>query len=164
MRVIVSLDKLREAEDLTRKATEWDAVSRGLRALVRARAPVSVLLVVTPPSAPFLFRAVTWLWRLGVAQVGASIADTTWTVEDRAELRRELAAVGRMMLRRRLSGEEGVFEPFLGVRDGADWWRHTCTQLGQAVIHGVAAAERMPRTPRRRRAWVLPVVAAGALA
>lgn len=120
MRVTVSLDGVREAHELNRPtangASSFDVVHRGLRALVEAGARPDVLMVITPATAPFVFRSVSWLWEEGIGKVRANLAvDCEWSEQEKAELREELLAVGFDLLARRLRGEDVVFDPFGNV-------------------------------------------------
>ena len=117
MRITISLDGVREAHELNRPGasgtSSFEQVHRGLRALVDAGTHPDVLMVITPATAPFVFRSVSWLWEQGVRKVRANLAvDAEWSELEKTELREELLAVGFDLLARRLRGEDVVFEPF----------------------------------------------------
>src|SRR5262249_32635276 len=100
MHVAVSIDGVREAHELTRPPaggrSSFDAVVRGLRRLVAAGADPSVTMVVTPATAPFVFRSVRWLWDEGVSLVNVNLdVAAGWTLAERDLVREELIAVGR---------------------------------------------------------------------
>lgn len=110
MKITVSLDGIQEAHDLTRRraggGSSFDAVYAGLRSLLDAQVSPSVLMVVTPQTAPFFFRSVRWLWEEGVedVRVNLSLRDR-WSKEDKDLIKKELIAIGRELLYRRLRGE-----------------------------------------------------------
>src|SRR5215470_1263919 len=111
MRISVSIDGVAEAHDLTRRdargGSSFAAVARGLRRLVSARTDPSALIVVTPATAPFLFRSVRWLWKEGVERVDVNLELTgRWTLAERDVLREELIAIGREALAQRLRGRD----------------------------------------------------------
>jgi len=117
MRITVSLDGVREAHELNRPtasgSSSFDLVHEGLVALVDAGARPDVLMVITPATAPFVFRSVSWFWEQGIGKVRANLAvDAEWSEHEKTELREELLAVGFDLLARRLRGEDVVFEPF----------------------------------------------------
>ncbi|MBI2898462.1 MAG: radical SAM protein [Deltaproteobacteria bacterium] len=123
MRVTVSIDGVREAHDLGRSGaggqSSFDQVHRGLRSLCDAGVRPDAMMVITPETAPFVFRSVSWLWSEGVDTVRANLSlREAWTDEARSELREELVAVGWEMLARRLRGEAVSFQPFeAGIRN-----------------------------------------------
>ncbi|HEV8323658.1 MAG TPA: radical SAM protein [Myxococcota bacterium] len=125
MRVTVSLDGVQEAHDLNRPraggGSSFAPVHRGLRALIDAGARPDVMMVVTPATAPFVFRSVRWLWDEGVATVRANLSlRAPWDLPARAALRDELTAVGREQLARLLRRATVSFQPFeAGLRDAA---------------------------------------------
>lgn len=111
MQVTVSLDGIQEAHDLTRRksggGSSFDAVYAGLRLLLDSGLSPSVLMVITPETAPFLFRSTRWLWEEGVEDLRLNLSlRANWNKEARDTLKRELVAVGRELLFRRLRGEK----------------------------------------------------------
>ncbi|MCC6999699.1 MAG: radical SAM protein [Deltaproteobacteria bacterium] len=118
MRVCVSIDGVREAHDTARlygggKArSSFDAVVKGLRALVDAEAAPDAMMVVTPATVALLAQSVEWLWNEGVEQVQANLDFTAqWTAEARDELRAQLLEVGAELVSQRAAGREVRFTP-----------------------------------------------------
>ena len=110
MQVTISLDGVQEAHDLTRRraggGSSFDSVYAGLRLLLDSGLSPSVLMVLTPETAPFLFRSVRWLWEEGVEDVRLNLSHgAKWSKEAKDTLKKELVAVGRELLFRRLRGE-----------------------------------------------------------
>jgi sulfatase maturation enzyme AslB (radical SAM superfamily) len=113
--ITISLDGIQEAHDLTRRkaggGSSFDDVCAGLRLMLDKGFSPSVMMVITPATAPFLFRSVQWLWSEGVESIKTNLAEhAKWTKEDRELLRNELKAIGRELLFRRLQGEVVRFE------------------------------------------------------
>jgi MoaA/NifB/PqqE/SkfB family radical SAM enzyme len=132
MHVTVSIDGVREAHEMNRPKSggqsSFDEAFRGLQRLLQGGANVDVLMVVTPKTAPFLFRSVAWFWDQGVARVRANLDLTTsWSPTDRSELQEELKAAAREQLARRMAGHQVSFEPFEpGLNDWAATRSGTC--------------------------------------
>src|SRR6185369_11783349 len=101
--------------------SSFGLVHRGLRALLAAGAAPDVRMVITPETAPFLFRSVRWLWDEGFSKVKANLElSSQWGILERATLQEELIAVGREMLARRLRGQTVSFAPLaVGARPSA---------------------------------------------
>jgi uncharacterized protein len=117
MRVTVSIDGVQEAHDMMRPnaggASSFEWVHAGLRALIQTGAHPDAMMVITPETAPFAFRSVSWLWSEGVDTVRANLSlGSEWSDLARAELREELQAIGLELLARRLRGEAVSFQPF----------------------------------------------------
>jgi len=117
MRVVVSIDGVREAHELNRPraggGSSFASVYKGLRTLVEAGCAPQALMVVTPATALFAFRSVRWLWDEGVEVVRANLdARAGWSPEFRADLHAEMVALGRELLHRRLRGKSVAFVPF----------------------------------------------------
>ncbi|MCA9664597.1 MAG: radical SAM protein [Myxococcales bacterium] len=117
VRVTVSIDGVREAHEVQRPCaggrSSYDQCLEGLLNLLAAGGKPAAMMVVTPKTAAFLFRSVSWLWDLGVNSVHANVDVTaSWSAEAREELGRELVAVGREQLARNLRGWPVSFDPF----------------------------------------------------
>lgn len=116
MRTTVSIDGVREAHDLHRPraggGSSFDQVLGGLRALQGAGCRPDAMMVISPETAPYLYRSVSWLWAEGVTTVRGNLVLTApWTASDRDELREQLFAVASELIARRGRGEAVEFEP-----------------------------------------------------
>ncbi len=118
LRVCVSIDGVREAHDAARLygggkgRSSFDAVVKGMRALVDAEAAPDAMMVVTPVTVPLLAQSVEWLWNEGVELVQANLDfSAQWTAEARDELRAQLLEVGAELVRQRGAGREVRFAP-----------------------------------------------------
>lgn len=117
VRVTISIDGVREAHDVNRPkaggGSSFEQVAAGLRAAVAGGVKPDAMMVITPASAPFLFRSVSWLWNEGIMRVRANLELTgRWNLAEREELRQEMVAVGRELLYRHLRGKPVSFDPF----------------------------------------------------
>lgn len=118
MRVCVSIDGVREAHDVARLygggkgRSSFDAVVKGMRALVDAEAAPDAMMVVTPATVALMAQSVEWLWNEGVELVQANLDFAAqWTAEARDELRVQLLEVGAELVRQRGAGREVRFAP-----------------------------------------------------
>lgn len=114
LRVTVSIDGVREAHDLNRPRaggqSSFDAVERGLRMLIEAGARPEAMMVITPATAPWVAESVAWLWDAGVERVRANLSLRADWDDHREVLQRQLVAVGRELLARRLELRRRVRE------------------------------------------------------
>jgi len=151
MRVTVSIDGVREAHDLNRPRaggqSSFDAVERGLRMLVEAGAKPEAMMVMTPATARWVAESVAWLWDAGVERVRANLDLRADWDEHREVLQRQLVAVGRELLARRLELRRRVreipaalvetlpiveFEPFVARGGGGS----ACAPARRQVVVG----------------------------
>jgi len=121
VRTCVSIDGIREAHEHARPQqngrSSFDAVVRGLRALVDAGAAPDAMMVVTPATVPYLAQSVEWLWQEGVTRVRANLdLRAEWSAESRARLREQLLEVGAELTRQRREGSPVVFVPLEDVQ------------------------------------------------
>ncbi|MCC6999701.1 MAG: radical SAM protein [Deltaproteobacteria bacterium] len=116
VQVCVSIDGVREAHERGRPLkggrSSFDAVVKGLRALVDAGAGPDALMVITPATVGWLAESVTWLWNEGVDVVRANLDFTAeWEAGARVVLREQLLEVGAELVRQRREGREVSFAP-----------------------------------------------------
>jgi uncharacterized protein len=118
MRTTVSIDGIQEAHDLQRPTagggSSWPRVVAGLRALRAAGCRPDAMMVISPQTAPYVYRSVSWLWADGIETVRANLVlDAPWQPSERAELREQTFAVASELTARRGRGEPVSFEPFI---------------------------------------------------
>jgi len=135
MRICVSIDGVREAHELTRRLrggrASFDAVVRGLRALLDADAEPDTMMVVTPANVGFLAQSVEWLWAEGVDRVRSNLdLRADWTAPARATLREQLLEVGAELVRQRRDGRDVVF-----------------ASLSDSIAAVLPTEEKVPRRP-----------------
>lgn len=116
MHVTVSIDGVREAHDHNRPRSggkgSFDQVRAGLRRLLDAGVKCDAMMVITPRTARFTYRSVSFLWSEGVQTVRANLdLAADWT-DARHVLREELVSIGWEMIARRVKGETVSFKPF----------------------------------------------------
>jgi uncharacterized protein len=121
LRVTVSIDGVQEAHDLTRPRaggqSSFAQVERGLRRLSAAGARPEAMMVIAPATVPWVADSVSWLWDLGVERVRANLSLRADWDDHRAALQRQLVAVGRELLRRRLDLRRRVLDEPIHVAE-----------------------------------------------
>jgi uncharacterized protein len=134
LRVTVSIDGVKAAHDLNRVRaggqSSFAAVERGLRMLVEAGVRPEAMMVITPDTARWVQESVSWLWDAGVERVRANLSLRADWDEHRDVLQRQLVAVGRDLLGRRLE------------------LRRRVREIPAALVETLQVVEFEPFTPR----------------